>query len=414
MSSIQINLRSLRAILILSALLSVIILGLTYAVHRLYHANTVKNEFLLYVMSLFNLSSENTIASWFGSMLLCLTGLFAVLCFSVDGSPATEKRSLIFSRGWLVISATFMLMSLDEMGSVHENLGALSIFDSSGDQSWQSVVAIPLVLIFGYMIVFAWKFLRNQYATLALFAIGAKCFLSIPVQEHFEMKMWAVSNYSPDWKRPIGFVLLEEGAELIATICFLLAMNIYINKKSGGEKMLWIDLSPVLNLKILGSALSLMMILCLCFYQFGPLLTADDGIAVNWFPSVMNFVLVMVLLQAHPSLRWYSFLSVCMISVSYAINFHMLLDWDVIFYARVITSAVILAGSFPMALHFGFSDQHRFTKIAAVLWIISIVTSLLVPSPIVAVAGFAGASVLCMSIAAGTQPSRLSQREQST
>src|SRR5687768_11249191 len=177
MLSIQVSYRHLINALAWVILVSFVFLFLTGFAHYVYRAKVFTDDGSLYLSSLFNLSNENTVATWFSAMLLFVTGLFACLCYKA----ASPSRHSIFQHGWLVMAFVFFLMSLDEMGSIHENAGKLTFLDVFGDRGWQSVAAIPLGIIFIYMILFAWFSLRKSPATFCFLVLGSVLFLSIPV-----------------------------------------------------------------------------------------------------------------------------------------------------------------------------------------------------------------------------------------
>src|SRR5207253_91176 len=95
--------------------------------------------------------------SWYSSMLLLSVAVLAMLCYWTDSqSPSSVSRHKFLAKGWLVIAAFFAFLSFDELGSLHENAGKVRSLDVMKDQSWESVLLVPGLLIVIYMGFFAW------------------------------------------------------------------------------------------------------------------------------------------------------------------------------------------------------------------------------------------------------------------
>lgn len=375
MTSITLNTRTLRGIIPITIAFSILMLILTNVVHRIFHAKLIGHDGLLYITGLFNLSAENTIASWFSSMLLLSAGMFALLCHWYCPAESHIKKGF-FDHGWILMAILFVAMSLDEMGSIHENLGRLQFLDIFKDGSWQSVITIPLALIMAYMLVFAWKHLRKNFTMLVLLALGCMLFLSIPIHEHFEMRMWAESNYDANWQRPLAFVFLEEGAELFASVCFLSSMIHYLCFMQSQEISVPIRLSAF----GMGMGASVAVGLNLLFFNLDQRFTADEGIAVNWFPSAMHFIMFIVLMWNKRANKVTSG-TLVLLSIFYATNLYAIMDWDAILLMRIVVSALISTGMILAALSF-YKNNGRLTNIMMAGWIMINLSGLFHSSPL--------------------------------
>ena len=306
-------------------------------------SDILKNATLVYSISQFNLASENTLVTWFSSMLLFTAGIFALLSYWSRREVAGDQR---FLKGWLIIAAMFALLSLDELGSIHENLGHLSTLDIMGNNSWESVLAIPVFLVVAYLVVFGWIHLRHKPATYSFMILGTLLFATIPVQEHFEMLRWKEFDYAEDYNRPIPLVLLEEGSELFGTLCFIISMLLYIRSNTKGSA------SPDTRVLdgherrtfFVGALVIAGLLVLLYNISAHQMLSADEGIAANWIPAIMPILVYL----AH---RYYSdqssnFILVysLVLSAYFGINFYMILNWGEVRWLVRLTQLIMLSG----------------------------------------------------------------------
>lgn len=124
-------------------------------VMTLYHLYFTFNRFL-YFSSLFNLNQEANPASWYSSFgLLICAALLALIALDKRRKRAT------FTWHWAFLALTFLYISIDETGSVHERtiipmrtaLGLTGFFF----YGWV-VLAIPVLVVFGLSYL---RFLRH-------------------------------------------------------------------------------------------------------------------------------------------------------------------------------------------------------------------------------------------------------------
>ncbi len=95
---------------------------------------------------LFNLDGEGNIPTWFEGGLLLLSSLLCWLASGTSG-PGNARTA----RGWRVLSAIFVLLSCDEIASIHEAFGTWLgsiVSDSVGIYAWL-IGGIPFVLVVG-------------------------------------------------------------------------------------------------------------------------------------------------------------------------------------------------------------------------------------------------------------------------
>lgn len=368
---------------------SIIILVLTAIVHWIYADRGSAGAFLnkdsvAYFISLFNLSSENTVASWYASMLLLYCGVLGFVAFALDTGKKVAAGPAVFRYGWLIIAAIFVGLSLDELGSIHENAGNWSAFDIAGDRSWQSVLAIPLFMVLVFMVAFAWQRLRHSTTTVLLFFAGAMLLLSVPLQEYVEMNMWSSAGFSESWRRPVLFVLLEEGAEIAATLSFIFAIVSYIRLVAPEKVTINIPWPAFLYYT---ASLTAMAFLCqVLLFRYGAALRSDEGVAINWFPSAAAFVVFLYARLFSEERSRLLPLFFLVFSVYYAINFYMLMQWDEIPALRLFFALVVATG---VGYVFYRLRAHRINvgvRMLVYVWATVVLTSLFVAHALSALA----------------------------
>ncbi len=266
-----------------------------------YYRNTLGGNWdagtaVKYLLIQFNLATENVMAVWYSAMLLLLIAPVAGLCFVVDKKRSTSVRDKVLSYGWLLFGSVFALLSLDELGSIHENLGMLTVLNPFGDYApgWTDLLLVPISLVALFMLLFGWIHVRRSRWALAFMVIGVALFLTVPLQEEIEMALWASFGNRDAWLRPIWQLLLEEGAELFGSLSFLTATAVYLLdalKETKDEKRPFsiILQTSFRNVVVVGSGLILMLTMGFVLITVtAPYLSGGDtGIAQNWFSSAL-------------------------------------------------------------------------------------------------------------------------------
>lgn len=279
------------------------------------------------VFSQLNLASENVAVTWYSSMLLFTAGLFALLCYLSSVQTNVSNRKW-FLPGWVLIALMFFLLSLDELGSIHENAGRLSELDILGDSSWESVLAIPGIVVVTYLLAFGWIHLRKYPLTFGLMATGTLLFATVPFQEHLEFAL-IPEGFDPEhYARPIYLVLLEEGAELFGSLAFIGSMIVYLRANSHDHPVTTLHVSRTTFHRTLWITIMTLFLALLFFHFLGPALQDDDGIAINWFPSVMvMFAGVLHALVPDTKSKTFVLVYSSILSCYFGANFYPLLNW---------------------------------------------------------------------------------------
>ena len=115
---------------------------------------------------LFNITREDSAASWFGATQTLLTGLTALIIYFVARARSASPRG----RGWAVVATLFIYMAVDDGVQIHERLGSAfyalsrapgSVFERFPSYPWQ-LVFVPVFGLLGlYISVFLWRELRD-------------------------------------------------------------------------------------------------------------------------------------------------------------------------------------------------------------------------------------------------------------
>lgn len=111
--------------------INLLVLAGTWAANALH----VKGYGVSTALRLLDLATENTIVTWYSSMLLLSVAIMSAVCFSADWQRFHDWRNRYLSYGWLVFSMIFVTLSLDEIGSFHETIGDTKAFNSFSSYS---------------------------------------------------------------------------------------------------------------------------------------------------------------------------------------------------------------------------------------------------------------------------------------
>jgi hypothetical protein len=248
------------------------------------------------IMAQFNFGKENVLASWYSSMLFMLTGLVALFCCWADWVRSADNKGRALSMGWLVMAGIFVLLSYDEMGSFHEMIGETSVFKTAGSgkrAGWYAFYALCGGVAVFMILFFFYRFRKNRL-TLLLTIIGVLFFASNPIQEKFEIHSWRSSADPSTWKRPVMYLLLEEGSEIFASFCFLFSFLTYAMGASisGGREGIRLQarLGRMVPVVLAGLLLLLGLVKLLIHFNAWNFSHDDNGIPRNWPPAVLFFV----------------------------------------------------------------------------------------------------------------------------
>ncbi len=349
-----------------------------------------------------NLSTENVAATWYSSMLLLAVAIVAAGCFFADMQRKGKWKDRFLNWGWLVLVMIFLLLSFDEMGSFHEMIGETTLFKNIGNDpgaGWYAffvLIALVAVLMLLFSLVkfkgSAWAFF---FATLGILLLASN-----PFQENYEISSWHNSSNPATWKRPVLFLLLEEGSEIFASFCFLVSFCIYFNyswrKNNSGYSIQMkiqrnIIFFPIIFSIVLGL---LMLVIRLNAWNF----KGDDiGIPHNWFPSAMLFLTATVSMLLHMvnsiKMRFPLYLIIaahCMLaSVFFGSNLSQISKYS-FFYTGFLWAVSVGLGMLTF-----YKTGSIFNRLAFVAWSISLFMIVVITNSfLVALSGYISASIL--------------------
>lgn len=163
----------------------------------------------------FDLEGEGSLAVWFSCATLESASLAALVGWAIRRRTPGQKAPAIL----LVAAACWLVMSIDECGSLHEafkevmSRGTGSRLHGDGTLWWVIAYAIVLGCV-GCRL--AWELRRSPDALAALFAT-AVCYAVAVLAE----LAWIIPHKGE------AEVMLEEGCEMLGNLCLLLSMGFY-------------------------------------------------------------------------------------------------------------------------------------------------------------------------------------------
>jgi hypothetical protein len=148
------------------------------------------------------LGGENNVGSWWSGMLLALAAVFALDGVLDSGKPRCERR------GWCSLGLALLLLSFDEVASLHEYLSVL------GSEYLAVLGAVGLGLV-GYALAQLHR-AAVPGRTLGLLLVGFALLATVPLHEAVQ--------HALEWESPVMYgtrALLEEGTEIAAMLLFV-------------------------------------------------------------------------------------------------------------------------------------------------------------------------------------------------
>src|SRR5690606_26477799 len=145
---------------------------------------------------------ENNFGASRSGMLLLIGAVHAF-----DGYKLWKAQRSRLAYGWAAMSLILLILSLDEIGSLHE---WVAVFLPGGP--WLDVLpfAVILVALFGFVFVTLWSN-RDQRRALVLLTLAVICFMATAGQEYLEHNV----NWSElEWVSRGMRVAAEEGTEI--------------------------------------------------------------------------------------------------------------------------------------------------------------------------------------------------------
>ncbi|MCP4418739.1 MAG: hypothetical protein GY805_19145 [Chloroflexi bacterium] len=228
------------------------------------------SQFKWHLLFNFTLSAEMNLAVWLSGISLLLLALLSYELFSVR---------TVANKSWLILSAIFFALYLDEVGSLHER-----IIDD-----WSSLIpyaAIGFILLSYALIPLFGR--EDTHKTAVFILIGFSLFGLVAIQEIIEHAVdW------PQWARGLR-VGIEEGTELLGF--FLCFQGIVWQRQRFHNSASFAILIPdPARLKALSSLLSVSLLLH--FFSLNAISTFTD-IGLRGNPAVLYPTALFLILAA--------------------------------------------------------------------------------------------------------------------
>lgn len=356
-----------------------------------------------------DLQAENVIATWYSSMILFLTAIMSAVCFIADKSRFTVKPVKYLNYGWLLFALIFTLLSFDEMGSFHEEMGSQPLFRLAGEylgmgQGSGWIIFMVLIGLVGlFMFSFSLIRLRQSPWALIFIIIGILLFLSNRFQEDYEINAMRAAPDPDKWIRPVFLILLEEGSEIFGTWCFLISTTLYAlqttRKKNAprGAHSKGIIIGFVLNQKITIIVIGMLILLMgistvLSSMYFNNEMGYEKGIAKNWFPSItafLNSIICLYIFTARGSINRnkiiYLFLSMfsMLLSLYYGSNMYSnyMHIWTHSYNTVIVFNTVTILFSLSFGIVLLRRVQDNLWRVAILVSVIALILALTTFSP---------------------------------
>jgi hypothetical protein len=163
----------------------------------------------------FDLEGEGSLAVWFSCATLEAAALAALAAWAIRRCTPGVRGPRVL----LLAAACWLVMSIDECGSLHEAFKELMSRGTGhrlhGDGTIWWVIAYGLVLsAVGSRLV--WELRRSPAAVGALLAAGGFYALAV-----FAELAWIIPHKGE------AEIMLEEGCEMVGNLCLLLCMGLY-------------------------------------------------------------------------------------------------------------------------------------------------------------------------------------------
>src|SRR5262249_30766263 len=232
--------RIVRYIALIAFLTIAILVALDVSVSKLH----VLPQKFLWVM--FDLGSEANLPTWFACVLWLFAGMAALLCFWADQRVRPRRAG---TKIWLLVSAVFIYASLDEVATIHEEVGtflreevskhslAAVVPEGSPHSPWILFYLPVVVLFLTLIVVFLWRRLKGSPALRLGLLLAVESYLVAIGLDYFQ---GLFPQYQRMVSQKIGMkgadfvevtVVTEETLELVGTATLLVVLSTYALRK---------------------------------------------------------------------------------------------------------------------------------------------------------------------------------------
>lgn len=409
--------------LVFLVLINIIMLAGTWLFHFYYYdvleGRWEDGSSVKYILREFSLGTENTIATWYSSKLLLSVGIMSFFCFMIIKKNFTKDRKNFLRYGWMMFILIFSILSLDELASLHERIGNITALNPIADQppGWVLLLAFPIGAVGIFMLYFCWMQFKNAPLAIVFAVTGILLFISIPFQEHLELKYWYSAADMDTWMRPVHLLLFEEGSEIMGATCIFVSILLFVAYTTNPTQRL--TFKPSLNIEFpLNKKVFLFRLSIACFLtgllivllQESSFLDAegDIGVRLNWLPSAAGYLVAVLSLyifyRTKSSLRSYSntylflvFFSLFM-SAYYGSNIYDYFNWLLTDSWRYIFMGFIFLVGIILGLSLFMLTKGFYKKIGVALWVILLLVAIEINTRYSAAIAYVAFSVLLLNL----------------
>ena len=159
--------------------------------------------FLSFVLFWLGMGGETNLGAWWSGMLFLLAAVLALECAADAPRSAAEKR------GWGLLAAAFVLLSFDEVASLHEFLSAYS-----------DLYLVPVGVLGFTLVAYGLASLYRARVPLGALIFAFVLLATVPAQE--------LLQHARDWNNAWVYgvrAFVEEGTEVAAALLLIAATS---------------------------------------------------------------------------------------------------------------------------------------------------------------------------------------------
>lgn len=176
---------------------------------------------------LWNLNVEQGNGTYFSATLLYLLGLIILIIYREEGKDPSKNENRWL---WLLVAFVYLYLTLDECLAIHEQFmmwfqkirpGAKA-FHFIHEWLWVYVPFIVVVVVF-FIRFFLWRF-RNEFSVILILFIALSLWVSVIFFEGI------AKNIVDPMGHGVLLIGMEEGAEMIGSLLFLIGFSRHLRK----------------------------------------------------------------------------------------------------------------------------------------------------------------------------------------
>ena len=182
---------------------------------------------------MFGLDEEGNVPTWYSSMTLFVCAVLLL----VNGILA-KKNGLGYQGHWLLLSAVFLYLSIDEFCTIHEKfIKSLRIFFHATEYFYSSWVIPALILVPAFGLLYV-KFLKHlpkrvrlEFILAGIIYVGGALGMEL-IEGHYDYHFGSENFYYA------LFVVLEEFMEMTGVVIFIHALLSHLEAVTGPDGLL--------------------------------------------------------------------------------------------------------------------------------------------------------------------------------